>query len=189
MTHLIAGTDKDNIVREIGVDFVTNGVTTITTDHSYIHQGVGFEAYLKFTLAAGASKVISLTTPATPTYVHYRPTRIVTSADKVTMIAAEGATVTSGTTISANNHNRNSSITAKSVLKDAPTVSVAGTAFAQVFLGGGTGVGSTRSGAETKEENEYVLKPATTYTITVTNDSTESNIIQINAFWYEEKEA
>lgn len=109
------------------------------------------------------------------------------SADKLTIALREGATINvDGSAITAFNHNRNSSKTASSVLKNAPTVTVAGTQIAQAYIGGGTGVGGSRSGSDTKADNEWVLKQNTVYTITFTNDSSGDNVVNVNNVWYEE---
>lgn len=167
---------------------LTSAIRTIETEHAYIHEGIFFESYNKFTLAAGATRVITIK-PATGTYLHYRPTNLVTSADKVTIEFYEGATVTAatGTAVTPSNHDRNSTLASKVTLLDAPTVTVNGTKFAQVYMPGATGIGSTRSGASAGVSNsEWVLKPDTVYMIRVTNGSSGSNDIQVNFQWYEE---
>ena len=136
---------------------ITSAIRTIETEHSYIHEGIFFESYNKFTLAAGATRFVTLKAPA-GVYLHYRPTNLVTSADKVTIEFFEGATVTAN-----------------------------GTKFAQVYIPGATGMGGTRTGASAGLSNsEWVLKPNTVYMIRVTNGSSGSNDIQINFEWYEE---
>ena len=52
---------------------LTSAIRTIETEHSYIHEGIFFESYNKFTLAAGATRVITLKAAAGK-YLHYRPT-------------------------------------------------------------------------------------------------------------------
>ena len=167
---------------------ITSAIRTIETEHAYIHEGIFFESYNKFTLAAGATKVVTIK-PAAGTYLHYRPTNLVTSADKVTIEFYEGATVTAatGAAVTPSNHNRNSALTSKVTLLDAPTVTADGTKFAQVYIPGATGTGGTRTGASAGVSNsEWVLKPDTVYMIRVTNGSSGSNDIQINFQWYEE---
>ena len=170
------------------VERITGAFRTIETEHSYIHEGIFFESYNKFTLAAGATKVVTIK-PAAGTYLHYRPTNLVTSADKVTIEFYEGATVTAatGTAVTPSNHNRNSTLASKVTLLDAPTVTANGTKFAQVYIPGATGTGGTRTGASAGvSSSEWVLKPDTVYMVKVTNGSSGSNDIQINFQWYEE---
>ena len=170
------------------IERITGAFRTIETEHAYIHEGIFFESYNKFTLAAGATKVVTIK-PAAGTYLHYRPTNLVTSADKVTIEFYEGATVTAatGTAATPSNHNRNSALTSKVTLLDAPTVTANGTKFAQVYIPGATGTGGTRTGASAGVSNsEWVLKPNTVYMVKVINGSSGSNDIQINFQWYEE---
>ena len=170
------------------IERITGAFRTIETEHAYIHEGIFYESYNKFTLAAGAKRVVTIK-PATGTYLHYRPTNLVTSADKVTIEFYEGATVTAatGTAATPSNHNRNSTLASKVTLLDAPTVTADGTKFAQVYIPGATGTGGTRTGASAGVSNsEWVLKPDTVYMIRVTNGSSGSNDIQVNFQWYEE---
>ena len=172
------------------VERVTSAFKTIETEHAYIHEGIFFESYNKFTLAAGATRVVTIK-PAAGTYLHYRPTNLVTSADKVTIEFYEGATVTAatGTAVTPSNHNRNSTLASKVTLLDAPTVTANGTKFTQVYIPGATGVGGSRTGASAGVSNsEWVLKPDTQYAIKVTNGSSGANDIQINFQWYEESD-
>ena len=170
------------------IERITGAFRTIETEHAYIHEGIFYESYNKFTLAAGAKRVVTIK-PAAGTYLHYRPTNLVTSADKVTIEFYEGATVTAatGTAATPSNHNRNSTLASKVTLIDAPTVTADGTKFAQVYIPGATGTGGTRTGASAGVSNsEWVLKPDTVYMIRVTNGSSGSNDIQVNFQWYEE---
>ena len=167
---------------------LTSAIRTIETEHSYIHEGIFFESYNKFTLAAGATKVITLKAAAGK-YLHYRPTSLVTSADKVLIEFYEGATLTAatGTAVTPSNHNRNSALASTTTLLDAPTVTANGTKFAQVYIPGATGTGGTRTGQSAGTSgSEWVLKPNTVYLIRVTNGSSGSNDIQVNFQWYEE---
>ena len=167
---------------------ITSAIRTIETEHAYIHEGIFFEIYNKFTLASAATRVVTFKTPV-GIYLHYKPTSLVTSADKVTIEFFEGATVTAatGTTVIPSNHNRNSTLTSGVTLLDAPTVTANGTKFAQVYIPGATGIGGTRTGASAGLSNsEWVLKPNTVYMIRGTNGSSGSNDIQINFEWYEE---
>ena len=167
---------------------ITSAIRTIETEHSYIHEGIFYESYNKFTLAAGAKRVVTIKAPVGK-YLHYRPTNLVTSADKVTIEFYEGATVTAatGTAVTPSNHNRNSATASGVTLLDAPTVTADGTKFAQVYIPGATGIGGTRTGQSAGTSgSEWVLKPNTVYMIKVTNGSSGSNDIQVNFQWYEE---
>jgi len=167
---------------------VTGAISSINVEHTNIHEGKFFESYNKFTLAAAGTRFVTMKTPANKN-LHYKPTGLVTSADKVTVEFFEGATVTAatGTAATPANHNRNSAITSGVTLLDAPTVTANGTKFTQVYIPGSTGVGGSRYGDSAGVSNsEWVLKPNTQYAIKVTNGSSASNDIQVNFQWYEE---
>jgi len=169
---------------------VTRAMASITTDHEYIHEGGFFEACHKFTLAAAATGVLTFITPAVK-YVHYRKEKITSSGDKVTIEFFEAPTVTAetGTPITPVNHNRLSAHTAGLVIRHGATVTADGTPLCASYIGGGTGVGSSVSGADTSDANEWVLKRNTAYMVRITNGSAAQNIIQVNPVWYEEASA
>lgn len=165
---------------------VTESVKSISTEHSYIHEGLLFSISLKNTLGAGVTRKITFLTPSVK-YIHYRPAIIVTSADKLTMNFYESSSGnTGGTPLTAYNRNRLSPITAQSIVTDGATVTTNGTKIGGSFVGGGTGVGGARSGSEVGEENELVLKQNTLYTMELVNGSTESNEVFLKMKWYEE---
>lgn len=157
----------------------------IDNDHAYIHAGKGFEVSEKISIPSGQTRTYSIKTPSSG-YIHYRNERVATSADKVTLILKESATITGGTTLTPVNHNRVSSTTSNVVVKSSVTVSTSGTTVSTSFIGGGTGVGGARAGDDLKVSNEWVLKQNTTYTVDIGNGSSSANDICINMFWYEE---
>lgn len=176
--------DDNDVVHNV-VDTTTGGFKTTDTDHAYIHAGGGFSFYNKFTLASGASAIVGFKSSSTKA-IHFRPFNVATLAENVTIIARESAVYTGGTTIASNNHNRMSSVVSDCVISLAPTVTTQGNAFAEVYIGGGTGVAQSRIGGTSESSREWVLKHNTYYTITILNGSSNSNTIHLNAFWYEE---
>jgi hypothetical protein len=67
-----------------------------------------------------------------------------------------------------------------------PTVTVEGTRIADVYLPGTVGAGQTRSGESGGGgDNQWILKPNTTYVYKFINGSTASNIVQLNEIWIE----
>ena len=183
--------ESTNTILSEGQERVTKAQQSITTDHAYIHEGNLYVALTKNTLATSASRYISIVTPGNGKYIHYRNEKVQCSADKVTVELFEDATVTAatGTAKTPVNHNRISSNVAVVLVRDGVTVTDEGTLINQTFIGGGTGQGQSRSGQETSEANEVVLKRDTTYVVKITNGSTANNIIQCNPLWYEEDDA
>lgn len=172
---------------EDGYDRFTGSRKAMTSDHSYIHDGLLFETFYKASVNAAANMDISILTPAaTAGYVHLRPSAVSGSGDKITITLHEAVTMTGGTGLTSYNHNRNSTKTAGVVAKHTPTVTNTGTAIGQGFIGGGTGVGGSVSGGERGEQNEWVLKPTTQYLLRINNASSAANIINANVLWYEE---
>lgn len=167
---------------------VTGGVTTIDSDHRYIHQGKLFESFVKTTILTTGTYAIAIHTPIDKE-LHYRPSTISPSADKITIELFEGSTYSAGTNIPIINHKRTDGETATQAVKGGVTIGMAGTKIAQVFLPGSTGIGQTRTGGGFNgSNNEWILKKDTIYIYKITNESTESNTIQVNFFWYEEDE-
>ena len=161
------------------------GVITRTNDHDIILGGGFFEAFSKFTLAVAGIKDLTIITPASTKTIHYRPANVVTTADNVLLQFYEGATATGGSALTVADHNRKLTASSSAVFADGPTVSATGAQIGQAFLGGSTGVGQTRNGAQLGESNEWILKPSTTYLLRITNGSSASNTMQVNFVWYE----
>ena len=168
------------------LEIFTGAVRNIDNDHAYIHEGKLFSATYKATLTAGSSIYISFTTPNTDKVVHYRPASLTTSADNVTSLFFEGGTFTGGSPLIAVNRNRNSLSTAEVLINTGVTSTLDGTLLHTGFLGGGVGVGQSRSGGELGETQEWVLKKNTVYLIKLTNGSTSSNTLCLGGRWYEE---
>ena len=177
--------DSPGIALEDGYDQFTGARSSMNSDHVYIHKGRLFETFRNASVNAAATMDISFLTSATG-YVHIRPSAVSTSGDKVTIAFYEGVIMTVGTGMTAYNHNRNSVIVPTAIVKHTPTVTNTGTLIAQGYIGGGTGVGGSRSGGERGDINEWVLKPNTQYLLRLTNGSSAANIIQANVLWYEE---
>jgi hypothetical protein len=171
------------------IERATKGVKIIDSDHGYIHDGDFYEAFFNETIATGASVLITITTPD-DLYVHYRNEKINTSGDKIKVELFEDATIASGgTAFTPINHNRVTTKISKVSVVRAPTLVTGadGSLIAQTFIGGGTGLGGNRNGAETVQTNEYILKQSCTYVVKITNDSAASNVVQLNPTWYEEE--
>ena len=177
---------------EGAIERVTKAVKQIDNDHAYIHKGGLFSAFTRNTLTAGASRYISIVTPNgnDAKYVHYRNEQVISSGDKVSIELYEDATVTTdtGTEKTPVNHRRIHINGSTVLVRDGVTVTDDGTMINQSYIGGGTGTGQARSGEETSDKNEYILKQGATYVVKITNGSSADNTIQCNPMWYEEDE-
>ena len=164
---------------------VTNAFKLIDTDHGSIHEGKFYENSVQTTLTAGGTYDIAFTTPA-DLYMHYRPAKIVCSADKLTIGFYEDCSVVGGATLTAYNHRRATTAAATMIFVTSASITAIGTSIHKSYIGGGTGVGGSRVGAETGQKNEWVLKQTTNYCLRLSNASSSSNIVNINNIWYEE---
>lgn len=170
---------------------VVNGLKGIDVDHSYIHEGIKFEYSENFTLGTGTSKIISFTTPTTVSgkSVHFRPELVSTSADKLKIELYEGDVISGGSDklTSIYNYNRQSTTTTSMQLfKTGTSQSTPGTKLLTSYIGGGTGVGQSKSGSETGPREEKLLAINTTYSLKFSNGSSGDNIINVIVSWYEQ---
>lgn len=183
-------------VAEKVFDTFVNGFRNIDTDHYYIHAGKKFGYGEIVTLGAGATRLITFTTPsvASGKQVHYRPALITTSADKLTIELIENNFVNgSGTNklTSIYNFNRSSSnTTAMQFFNVGETETTPGIVILPDYIGGGTatggGSGGNRQGSGNEQQEERVLKVNTNYSVKLTNGSAGNNVVKIFMNWYEE---
>lgn len=165
-------------------DPFTSAEAAISTDHSYIHIGIGYSLVGSVSLSGSAASSISILTPAN-SYVHLRPSLISTTASGIEYKLAEGATVTGGSAATPYNKNRNKTTASSVTAKTGVTISVAGTTIELLTAGTG-GSPAQASGGGSGSEHEIVLKPSTTYTITLSNLTSTATVAYYNIFWYEE---
>lgn len=173
------------------IDLITGSMKSIDSDHAYIHQALFYSYSEQNTIATGTSRFIAFTTPNGTYDIHYRPSIISASADKLTIKLYEGSVITGGSNVltSVRNHNRKSTKTTNmQTLVTGTAHTTPGTLLLTDFIPGGTGVGQARSGASTGQENEWVLKHNTVYVLELANGSSEDNIVDVIMNWYEEDE-
>ena len=173
-------------------DRVTAAVKAIDTDHAYIHEGIMFSTYELQTISAGGTSKIAFVTPDSGrgTYIHWRPSLVSTSGDKVTITLYEDtSTATGGAAMTLTNRDRLVTRSAFATAKSGVTITSQGTAIDATYVGGGTGVGGNRSGAETGEKNEIVMKQGANYSVNTYNGSTAAGTVFIKLLWYEESNA
>lgn len=170
------------------IDNITRSLKTMDNDHNYIHMGKSFTYHEYFTLATTAVKIFAFTTSITKDF-HYRPETVSCSADKLLIELIESPVIAGGTNKLTSIFNRNrksSNVSTMQTLTSGSTISVDGTTIVTSYIGGGTGVGQSRSGSETGVANEVVLKNNTIYAIRITNNSSTDNVVNIIMKWYEE---
>ena len=175
------------------IEKLTTALRVIENDHHYIHEGKFFMYNeLIVGLAASGTKVIAFTTPNGTYDIHWRPTIVSSSGDKVYLELIELCTLSAaGTdkTGSIFNMNRKSSNTSSmQTFATGATIDSVGTVIKTNYIGGGTSVGGQVSGGSIGVQNEIVLKQNTLYCERVTNGSANPNNIHIQMQWYQEDE-
>lgn len=169
------------------IDRFTGYQVNLSSDHAYIHQGIGFALSNESTsVAAGATYAIALQVPL-ETFVHLRPTSWSSTANLGEMKFFEGSTFTGGSALTPVNHNRNSKNTSKVTC----TTGVSATNTSSILLLNETvgtgGAPSASSGGGGGQNDEWVLKPGKTYVFQFENiGSTTATVFYFNFFWYEE---
>ena len=168
------------------IDSVTGAQRVILSDHSNIHRGEGYNAWV---FAEGVADdgyaQIEFRTPAAG-YVHMKLVQAWAEGGLALFEAIEAPTLTTGVTaFTPQNLRRVGTPPAStSVLKTDPTVVSGGTVIRAYLLGGG-GVGGG-NGGQTGLDTELVLKPGTTYLFRVQNLAGAAKALSLWLFWYEE---
>lgn len=177
--------NRQTEIMEQGQEPLTGFQASISSDHAYIHDGIGFTAIID-TGSISAAYDIAFKTPtvASGKFIHYRPLGITSSANYVGVTLYEGDSYTGGTAVTPVNRNRLSSNTSsmQSFVKGA-TVSPAGTIIDIAGLGS-SGNPIARSGGGTGGDEELVLKQNTDYVITLVPSGATTCTVKV--FWYEE---
>lgn len=166
----------------MALDTTSNALTVIDFEHSRIHNGKGFLANGKYTIANGATSYFLLKNPAA-SYPHLRQLGLTATAGPIDVYLFESPTTTAdGTGLTEINYNRNSATTPNLQVYTGPTVSADGTQLEYLIVTGtkhdaGTGSDGTNT--------EFVLKPSTNYLVKLTNNSGSSADYSLKLFWYE----
>ena len=159
---------------------VTIAPKFISVEHAYIHAGNAFQVNISATASTGMKKYV-LKTDVTK-YVHLRPVQIAIPSGECILGLFETTLTSSGSAVEpVHNHNRNSAITAQSVLYSGAT-STSGTLLDKFVVYGGSGPGKMEIGASERQIREWVLRRNTGYRLQL-----ETTVdFNMNLFWYEE---
>lgn len=172
------------------IDQFTGMNAGISGDHHYIHLGKGYIVNGNTaSLAAAGVEHISLTTPPANSgkVIHLRPTRISSRANSMSVSIVEGAVMTGGTVAVPQNLNRRKPNVSGVKVYTGATLTTAGNGGTIYLSEVGTGGASDRGGGADGSNEERVLKPDTTYSITFTNTGAATATVgTFSIFWYEE---
>lgn len=184
---------RDTEILEGFREGLTKYVAHITSDHAYIHQGIGFSVTgITGSITAGSTYKFSFKTPKSSDgkFVHWRPAVIYGIATAFTAQVYRGSSSISGgsdSTILNMNDNLNETCICKmQEFKAGVTVGAEGTQI-QIIAGGAGGAGSVNEGGGGGADHERVLLPDTYYSVTLTNRSgSTASACVYEFFWYEE---
>jgi len=170
------------------IDNDYDAVRVISDDHSFIHRGVFYATTVTANLTSAGSYNISIITSALET--HMRPAKVSTSGDKMLIELYEDNSIqvsagATGTTMTSYNHDRNAITLTKVTVITSGAITAAGTRISASYIGGGTGQGGNRSGAEQGADNEWILKSNSNYNVKLVNGSSSDNYALVKLTWYE----
>ena len=173
---------------EIPSDGTTASLLVIDHTHHKIHEGVMYHATANAAGGLGTKATLSFTTPNTTKWAHM----LIHTRSNVEAIytLGEGATITaaSGSNWPATNKNRNSTNTSDMISAGSSsgagyiTVNATVTSAGNVIDNDHFGIG--RSGGESRNDDEWILKQNTTYAAEVISEAATSEV-SISIEWYE----
>jgi hypothetical protein len=168
-------------------DKFTGYPVNISSDHAYIHQGLGYNLPIESSSVAAAGVYsVAIQVPA-GVFLHIRPTTWSSTANLGELKLFENSTFSGGSAVTPVNKNRNS----KRVSKVVCTAGVTATnTTATLLMAESVGTGGTPSasaGGGGGQNDEWVLEPLRTYVFQFENiGATNATVFYANFFWYEE---
>lgn len=194
---MMTGQDVHGRPKNAIVDDDSGCLGAIDIDHIKIHEGEAYDAMARLSIPSGGTVYGYLET--TDKEIHWKPSGIRPSADKLYLEFYKNQTKVTPTPlvydpvtrlggIPPQNSNQGSSKTSSVIIGTVAAPTLIGLPFAALFLPGASGVGQTREGASTQQQNEIDLKPNTAYIYKIYNGSTTTNIVDLQFHWYETAE-
>lgn len=174
--------------KSLAQEAYTGYMGVITSDHAYIHKGIGKTIIIDLGSISAATR-IGFTTPtvASDKVLHWRPLGVTTSANYVEIKMTEDDSFTGGTdkldTIFCR-HRAYGTTTAVQAFKSGVTSTPTGLVVQQAGVGS-AGAPRARSGGTGGADEELVLLQDTDYVITLTPSGATAVILSL--FWYEEE--
>ena len=172
------------------LDYNQYAVTTLDSLHRLTHDGMVFNATGKVTtLANGATLVFLMSVPA-DVYTHMNRATFTFGKGDVDIVTRKDVVTSSdGTPLgAAPNANETSSNTAGLLLYSAPTITDAGTVLHTGWApptATGVGQGTSVGIMGISQGEEWVMKPSTKYTMSITNNSGEAIAFSYDMLFYE----
>lgn len=177
---------------------LTSAIRKISTDHAYIHDGLGYRTYFEIGSVTTTEEFLIL--PNDTKYLHFKNLELMALGGtcKVTLLRGttanplviDSAGVTASEVIGPNNVNDNSEHTSGVTITKTPTyvTAQAGEPWAILqVLGDSTNQFTSVAKTQSNPEEEFVLKPDTPYVLKVERIGSDTpNNVLLTAFWYEE---
>ena len=169
------------------IEGLTKYMAVISSDHAYIHQGIGKVAIVEAG-SISASYKIGFKTPsvASGKYIHWRPAGLFSDANAVKFRLYEDNAYIGGTDNDIETLNRNLDGIVPSYMQDMKkgVAAVLTGTLIQLIRVGSTGNIFTSSGGGAGADDERVLLPDTDYVIEVLPGGATNTDVEL--FWYEE---
>ena len=182
-THALVLATFD-IAHAFEFDEIAGALNVIDIVHHEIHEGeffsVSYKAPDASPIADNATIAFALT--AATKYIHLEAVAAMGGDAEVEFY--EASTVTGGTATTPRNHKRTASDNSDVTVVRDPTVNVAGTLLENAFMPGGTG--GNAIGIVGNQRQEWILRPAITYVVRLTNRAGTAQPGSLAVTWYEE---
>lgn len=164
------------------VDDNTNILKTISIEHSKIHDGYHFYVCNFSNLNDNGTVIYTVITPNSKTWSHMTFNVQAIKGFDFEVYRSPTITVT-GTSVTPNNNNENSSIESTLTLRTGDTASPSGTLL-QAFSTGATANPTALNIGSIIRSKEIILRQNTTYLFKMTSNA-DSNTISYCGDWYE----
>lgn len=164
------------------IESISGNRAGIGPEHERIHSGYHFTATHEVTVGTSTAVTVMFTTPdASVGYIHFVMS---VEADKaVDWELSESPNATGGTVLTAQNNNRNSSITNPfTTLTHTVTYTSSGTLLEGHIQG--TNLPQAKTGGDAEARNEWLLLPSTKYLIKVDALAADTKINVVMPYYY-----
>lgn len=182
-----------NDLENPAIEGLTGYMGVISSDHAYIHQGIGFSFIDDFTLGGNATYKLSFKTPVVEDnkYVHWRPIGVGSTASGIKALLIEMAVPVSSGGLAIEPVCRNRAladvrISSVKVTENVTAVTTSGLLIQAGLVGSGGNNQSRAGGSGDGADLEILLKPDTEYIVELDNLTNTSTDVLLDLFWYEE---
>lgn len=187
-------------ILEDASEFITRALRVINTDHSYIHDGIGYKAFIyQATLAEG---YYLIKTPANK-YIHFKNIKLQAMGGAIRLsvrrstvtnpivIDSEGSVISQPELVGPNNLNDTYGEASGTVIKKTPTFITSQEGedwFVVHVLGDTTNQFVSVSDSKISDNEEVVMEKDSYYSIKLEKIGTDVAInVCLSMFWYEEE--